>query len=249
MYNTGDPEREPLGDRRRARASTSRASSSGSASSPRRNQRAKSAAASTSMSGCRTQRPARTSTTPRCTRFQGAIRRRYYSRHIFGYPNDIMACEDGYVVVIPGAGGFRSPMHARRRLADGVALRGRPELDNTPLFLDGGRAHVQLARLRGAHRAVPVDARGDGDRDDGAGAAPAVRVRADGSRPARRTSTLQRAAFSRRRARRQRASSRVPGAPFQHVARRRCSVRAQRPRRGERERRRAGGGSATRRTT
>ena len=41
--------------------------------------------------------------------FQGAVRRRYYSRHIFGYPNDIFPCKDGHVVLIPGAGGFPRP--------------------------------------------------------------------------------------------------------------------------------------------
>jgi len=53
--------------------------------------------------------------------FQGAIRRRYYSRHIFGYPNDIMACADGYVVVIPGASGFPSPLAPGVISADGAA--------------------------------------------------------------------------------------------------------------------------------
>ncbi len=56
--------------------------------------------------------------------FQGAIRRRYYSRHIFGYPNDIMEVQDGYVVVIHGAGGFPVTDAAGRRIAHGAAARG-----------------------------------------------------------------------------------------------------------------------------
>ena len=38
--------------------------------------------------------------------FMGAIRRRYYSRHLFSYPMDIYSCRDGQVVVVPGANGF-----------------------------------------------------------------------------------------------------------------------------------------------
>jgi crotonobetainyl-CoA:carnitine CoA-transferase CaiB-like acyl-CoA transferase len=70
--------------------------------------------------------------------FQGAIRRRYYSRHIFGYPMDIMPCKDGYVVVVPGATGF-----PQRGMADTGAvspmalLMGDPELDKQELFQSG----------------------------------------------------------------------------------------------------------------
>ncbi len=42
--------------------------------------------------------------------FQGAIRRRYYSRHTFGYPSDILPCKDGYVTVVPGAAGWPDAM-------------------------------------------------------------------------------------------------------------------------------------------
>lgn len=67
--------------------------------------------------------------------FQGAIRRRYYSRHIFGYPNDIFPCKDGHIVLIPGAGGF--PQRALRQegtVSPMSLLLGDPELDNHPLF-------------------------------------------------------------------------------------------------------------------
>jgi crotonobetainyl-CoA:carnitine CoA-transferase CaiB-like acyl-CoA transferase len=66
--------------------------------------------------------------------FQGAIRRRYYSRHIFGYPNDILPCADGYVVVVPGAGGFPSPLN-QDTVSPMALLMEDPELDKNPLFL------------------------------------------------------------------------------------------------------------------
>ncbi len=69
--------------------------------------------------------------------FQGAVRRRYYSRHIFGYPNDIMECADGYVVVIPGAGGFPSPLTADT-LCPMALLFEDPDLNSHPLFLQSG---------------------------------------------------------------------------------------------------------------
>jgi crotonobetainyl-CoA:carnitine CoA-transferase CaiB-like acyl-CoA transferase len=65
--------------------------------------------------------------------FQGAIRRRYYSRHIFGYPNDIMACADGHVVVIPGANGFPSPLTPDTASPMALLLED-VELDKTPFF-------------------------------------------------------------------------------------------------------------------
>jgi crotonobetainyl-CoA:carnitine CoA-transferase CaiB-like acyl-CoA transferase len=36
----------------------------------------------------------------------GAIRKRFYSRHLFAYPADIFPCRDGHIVVVPGATGF-----------------------------------------------------------------------------------------------------------------------------------------------
>jgi crotonobetainyl-CoA:carnitine CoA-transferase CaiB-like acyl-CoA transferase len=69
--------------------------------------------------------------------FQGAVRRRYYSRHIFGYPNDIMACADGYVVVIPGAAGFPTPM-TKDTLSPMALLFEQPELNEHELFVSGG---------------------------------------------------------------------------------------------------------------
>jgi formyl-CoA transferase len=69
--------------------------------------------------------------------FQGAIRRRYYSRHIFGYPNDIMPCADGHVVVIPGATGFRSPL-ATDTVSPMALLLEDPSLDDNPVFTNAG---------------------------------------------------------------------------------------------------------------
>lgn len=69
--------------------------------------------------------------------FQGAIRRRYYSRHVFGYPNDILPCRDGYVVVIPGAGGFPSPLRPGE-ISPMSLLLENPDLDQSPLFLSMG---------------------------------------------------------------------------------------------------------------
>lgn len=70
--------------------------------------------------------------------FQGAVRRRFYSRHIFGYPNDILPCKDGYVVVIPGAGGFPTPANQEGAVSPMALLLGDPELDKNPLFLSMG---------------------------------------------------------------------------------------------------------------
>jgi CoA:oxalate CoA-transferase len=57
--------------------------------------------------------------------FMGAIRRRYYSRHLFSYPMDIYACRDGQVVVVPGANGFPTSM---------ALLVEQPELETHMLF-------------------------------------------------------------------------------------------------------------------
>ncbi len=69
--------------------------------------------------------------------FQGAVRRRYYSRHVFGYPNDIFPCKDGYVSVIPGAGGFPSPLRPDE-ISPMALLLENIELDKDPLFLSMG---------------------------------------------------------------------------------------------------------------
>lgn len=65
--------------------------------------------------------------------FMGAIRRRFYSRHVFGYPMDILPSQDGHVVVIPGAEGFPRPL-----MQEGVSLMALlledPDLDQNPLF-------------------------------------------------------------------------------------------------------------------
>ncbi len=69
--------------------------------------------------------------------FQGAIRRRYYSRHIFGYPNDIMECADGHIVVIPGANGFPSPLQPDT-ISPMALLMEDIELDKTDFFKQMG---------------------------------------------------------------------------------------------------------------
>jgi crotonobetainyl-CoA:carnitine CoA-transferase CaiB-like acyl-CoA transferase len=74
--------------------------------------------------------------------FQGAVRRRYYSRHIFGYPNDIMECADGHVVVIPGAAGFPSAM-ARDTLSPMALLMEDPELNAHELFVGAGERMIR----------------------------------------------------------------------------------------------------------
>ena len=74
--------------------------------------------------------------------FQGAVRRRYYSRHIFGYPQDIVPCADGYVVMIPGAGGFPTPL-TKDTLSPMALLLEQPELNEHPLFLSAGERMLQ----------------------------------------------------------------------------------------------------------
>ncbi len=68
--------------------------------------------------------------------YQGAIRRRYYSRHIFGYPSDIFPCKDGYIVMVPGAGGFPIPgVTEEGGVSPMSLLLENPELDQHPLFM------------------------------------------------------------------------------------------------------------------
>ncbi len=70
--------------------------------------------------------------------FQGAIRRRYYSRHIFGYPMDILPCKDGYVVVVPGATGFpQRGMVEAGSVSPMALLMEDPELDKSEFFQSG----------------------------------------------------------------------------------------------------------------
>ncbi len=67
--------------------------------------------------------------------FQGAIRRRFYSRHLFGYPMDIMPCQDGHIVLVPGAQGFpQRGMTEEGAVSPMALLMGDPELDKNPLF-------------------------------------------------------------------------------------------------------------------
>lgn len=70
--------------------------------------------------------------------FQGAIRRRFYSRHVFGYPMDIMPCKDGHIVFIPGAAGFpQRGLTAEGGVSPMALLMGDPELDREELFKSG----------------------------------------------------------------------------------------------------------------
>lgn len=55
----------------------------------------------------------------------GAIRRRYYSRHLFLYPADIFPCQDGHIVAIGGPAGFPTGM---------ALLLENPDLEGNPLF-------------------------------------------------------------------------------------------------------------------
>lgn len=80
--------------------------------------------------------------------FQGAIRRRYFSRHIFGYPNDIMACADGHVVVIPGAAGFPSPLQPDT-VSPMALLLENPDLDKDPLFQQMGERMIRWQDFEG----------------------------------------------------------------------------------------------------
>jgi len=67
--------------------------------------------------------------------FMGVVRRRFYSRHFWGYPQDALPCKDGYVFVHPGPRGFPAPSVYEG--ASGMALLvGDLELDENPLFLD-----------------------------------------------------------------------------------------------------------------
>ncbi len=59
--------------------------------------------------------------------FMGAIRRRFYSRHLFIYPMDIYPCRNGHIVVVPGTLGFPTNM---------ALLIGRPELETDMLFIN-----------------------------------------------------------------------------------------------------------------
>jgi crotonobetainyl-CoA:carnitine CoA-transferase CaiB-like acyl-CoA transferase len=74
--------------------------------------------------------------------FQGAVRRRYYSRHIFGYPNDIVPCADGHVVMIPGAAGFPTPL-TKDTMSPMALLMEDPDLNQHELFLNGGERMIR----------------------------------------------------------------------------------------------------------
>jgi crotonobetainyl-CoA:carnitine CoA-transferase CaiB-like acyl-CoA transferase len=63
--------------------------------------------------------------------FTGAVRRRWYSRHPFRYPSDIMACKDGHVAVLYGRLGLQE-------LA--VAIE-RPDLIDHELFVNASERY------------------------------------------------------------------------------------------------------------
>ncbi len=64
----------------------------------------------------------------------GAIRRRYFSRHLFAYPSDIFPCRDGHIVVVGGAHGFPLGM---------AVLLEQPELESNPLFVNFWMRSIQ----------------------------------------------------------------------------------------------------------
>ncbi len=59
--------------------------------------------------------------------FMGAIRRRFYSRHLFAYPMEVYPCRDGHIVVVAGTQGFPINM---------ALLIEQPELASNPLFMN-----------------------------------------------------------------------------------------------------------------
>ena len=80
--------------------------------------------------------------------FQGTIRRRFYSRHIFGYPMDIMPCKDGHIVLIPGAAGFpQRGLTEEGAVSPMSLLLENPELDQHPLFTSGQERMVRWQEI------------------------------------------------------------------------------------------------------
>ena len=63
--------------------------------------------------------------------FQGAIRRRWYSRHPFRYPSDIMPCKDGHVALLYG----------RLGLQELAVMIERPDLIDHPLFVNAAERY------------------------------------------------------------------------------------------------------------
>ncbi len=59
--------------------------------------------------------------------FLGAIRKRFYSRHLFAYPMEIYPCRDGHIVVIGGATGFPTGL---------AVLLEQPQLEENQLFVN-----------------------------------------------------------------------------------------------------------------
>lgn len=63
--------------------------------------------------------------------FTGAVRRRWYSRHPFRYPSDIMACKDGHVAVLYG----------RLGLQELAVTIERPDLIDHELFVNASERY------------------------------------------------------------------------------------------------------------
>lgn len=78
--------------------------------------------------------------------YGGVIRRRFYSRHVFGYPMDIMPSQDGYVVVIPGAQGFPRPL-TEEGVSPMSLLLEDVELDQNPLFQGMQERYIRWREL------------------------------------------------------------------------------------------------------
>jgi crotonobetainyl-CoA:carnitine CoA-transferase CaiB-like acyl-CoA transferase len=68
-----------------------------------------------------------------------AIRRRYYSRILPGYPSDIMSCKDGYIAFVPVGAGYHDFASAVTQLVE------RPDMVNDPLFTNTQERVVRWA--------------------------------------------------------------------------------------------------------
>lgn len=60
----------------------------------------------------------------------GVVRKRYYSRILPGYPNDIMACKDGYIAFVPVGTGHHDFAGVVSTLLE------RPDLKESPIFTE-----------------------------------------------------------------------------------------------------------------
>ena len=60
----------------------------------------------------------------------GVVRKRYYSRILPGYPNDIMACKDGYIAFVPVGTGHHDFAGVISTLLE------RPDMKDSPIFTE-----------------------------------------------------------------------------------------------------------------